>query len=43
MGMITFPNLGISLNPSRVAFTVLGKDIYTCGVITAVGFVLDVI
>ena len=43
MGMITFPNLGISLNPSRVAFTVLGKDIYWYGIIIAVGFILAVI
>ena len=33
--MITFPSLGISLNPSRVAFTVFGKDIYWYGIIIA--------
>lgn len=43
MGTITFPNLGISVNPSRVAFTVLGKDIYWYGIIIAVGFLLAVI
>ena len=43
MGAITFPNLGISVNPSRVAFTVLGKDIYWYGIIIAVGFLLAVI
>ena len=43
MGSITFPNLGISVNPSRVAFTVLGKDIYWYGIIIAVGFLLAVI
>ena len=25
---ITFPNLGIEIDPSPVAFTVFGKDIY---------------
>ena len=43
MGAITFPNLGISVNPSRVAFNVLGKDIYWYGIIIAVGFLLAVI
>ena len=43
MGTISFPNLGISMNPSRIAFTVLGKDIYWYGVIIACGFVLAVI
>lgn len=43
MGAITFPNLGISVNPSRVAFTVLGKDIYWYGIIIAAGFLLAVI
>lgn len=40
--VITFPNLGISVNPSRVAFTVFGKDIYWYGIIIAVGFILAV-
>ena len=43
MGAITFPNLGISVNPSRVAFNVLGKDIYWYGIIIAAGFLLAVI
>ena len=43
MGAITFPNLGISVNPSRVAFNVLGKDIYWYGIIIAAGFMLAVI
>ena len=38
--MITFPSLGISLNPSRVAFTVFGKDIYWYGIIIAAGMLL---
>ena len=42
-GSITFPNLGIDVNPSRVAFTVLGKDVYWYGIIIAVGFILAVI
>ena len=32
---ITFPNLGIEINPSPVAFTVFGKDIYWYGIIIA--------
>ena len=43
MGAITFPNLGISVNPSRVAFNVLGKDINWYGIIIAAGFLLAVI
>ena len=43
MGAITFPNLGISVSPSRVAFNVLGKDIYWYGIIIAAGFLLAVI
>ena len=31
---ITFPNLGIEINPSPVAFTVFGKDIYWYGIIS---------
>ncbi len=41
--MIYFPNLGISVNPSRVAFTIFGKDIYWYGIIIALGFILAVI
>ena len=40
---ITFPNLGISVDPSPVAFTVFGKDIYWYGIIIAVGFLLAVL
>ena len=43
MGAISFPNLGIELNPSPVAFSVFGKDIYWYGVIIAAGFILAVI
>ena len=43
VGTITFPNLGLTLNPSRVAFTLFGKDIYWYGIIIAVGFTLAVI
>ena len=37
---ITFPGLGISVDPSPVAFTVFGKDIYWYGIIIACGFLL---
>ena len=37
---ISFPNLGIYIDPSPVAFTVFGKDIYWYGIIIAVGFLL---
>ena len=37
---ITFPNLGITVDPSPVAFTVFGKDIYWYGIIIASGFLL---
>lgn len=43
MGTISFPNLGIELNPSPVAFSLFGKDIYWYGVIIATGFILAVI
>ena len=39
---ITFPNLGIEINPSPVAFTAFGKDIYWYGIIIAAGFLLAV-
>ena len=39
---ITFPNLGIEIDPSPVAFTVFGKDIYWYGIIIAAGFLLAV-
>ena len=37
---ISFPNLGITVDPSPVAFTVFGKDIYWYGIIICLGFVL---
>ena len=40
---ITFPNLGITVNPNPVAFTVFEKDIYWYGIIIAVGFLLAVL
>ena len=40
---ITFPNLGISVDPSPVALRVFGKDIYWYGIIIAVVFVLAVV
>ena len=43
MGTISFPNLGLELNPSRVAFSVMGKEIYWYGIIIAVGFILAVL
>lgn len=43
MGMISFPNLGIEVNPSRVAFSVFGKEIYWYGIIIAAGFILAVV
>lgn len=43
MGAISFPNLGIEINPSPVAFSLFGKDIYWYGIIIASGFILAVI
>ena len=43
MGTISFPGLGLELNPSRIAFSVFGKDIYWYGIIIALGFALAVI
>lgn len=40
---ISFPNLGITVDPSPVAFTIFGKDIYWYGIIIAVGFMLAVL
>ena len=40
---ISFPSLGISLNPSRVAFSIGGRNFYWYGVIIAVGFLLAVV
>lgn len=39
---ISFPRLGFSVNPSRVAFFLFGLDIYWYGVIIAIGFALAV-
>lgn len=39
---ISFPGLGLSFNPSRVAFSIGGKDFYWYGIIIAVGFLLAV-
>ena len=39
---ITFPNLGIRIDPDPVAFTVFGKQIYWYGIIIAAGFLLAV-
>ena len=35
---ITFPNLGITVDPDPVAFTVFGKSIYWYGIIFAAAF-----
>lgn len=40
---ITFPNLGIEINPNPVAFSLFGKEIYWYGIIIATGFVLAVL
>ena len=40
---ISFPNLGITVDPSPVAFTIFGKDIYWYGIIIACGFLLAVL
>lgn len=42
LSRITFPGLGISVDPSPVAFTIGGKEIYWYGIILAVGFLLGV-
>ena len=39
---ISFPNLGITVDPSPVAFTIFGKEIYWYGIIIACGFLLAV-
>ena len=40
---ISFPELGLSFNPSRVALSIGSKAIYWYGIIIAVGFLLAVI
>lgn len=42
-GEISFPSLGIHLNPSRVAFYIDNKGIYWYGIIIALGFLLAVL
>lgn len=42
MNPITFPGLGLSFQMERVAFSLLGKDIYWYGIIIALGFLLGV-
>lgn len=39
---ISFPGLGLSFNPSRVAFSIGSKDFYWYGIIIAAGFLLAV-
>ncbi len=41
-GEISFPSLGLSFNPDRVAFYIGQKGIYWYGIIIAVGFLLAV-
>ena len=40
---ITFPNLGITVDPSPVAFTVFGKDIYWYGILIAAAVVIGLV
>ena len=40
--VIAFPNLGLEVTVNRVAFNILGKDIYWYGIIIAIGFVLAI-
>lgn len=40
---ISFPGLGITVDPDPVAFTVFGKDIYWYGILITLGFVLGVV
>lgn len=39
LSVISFPGLGIEIDPSPVAFNVFGKDIYWYGLIIAIGFI----
>ena len=41
-GTISFPGVGLSFNPSRVAFSIGSKPIYWYGIIIAAGFLLAV-
>ena len=40
---ISFPGLGITIDPSPVAFSVLGKPIYYYGIIIGTGFLIAVL
>ena len=40
---ISFPNPGITVDPSPVAFTIFRKEIYWYGIIIACGFLLAVL
>lgn len=40
---IVFPGLGLSFNPSRVAFEIFGISVYWYGVIIGIGFILGLI
>lgn len=40
--VIAFPSLGLEVTVNRVAFSILGKDIYWYGIIIAFGFVLAI-
>ena len=40
LSAIIFPGLGITLDPSPIAFTIFGKDIYWYGIIIAFGFIM---
>lgn len=42
LSRITFPGLGISVDPSPIAFTIGGKAVYWYGIILALGFALAV-
>lgn len=42
MNPITFPGLGITVQIERVAFSILGKNIYWYGIIIAAGFLIAV-
>ena len=43
LSRITFPGLGISVDPSPVAFSIGGKEVYWYGIILAAGFFLGVL
>lgn len=37
---ITFPGLGLTFDPARIAFNLFGKDVYWYGILIGVGFLL---